>query len=126
LDVFDRAAAGGATLLRVERIPAAHENTAAAFVLTFDVGFVLVQTDAATGILEAVHLEDRTEFENELLDASEEEPWWRLLGCPLAKSQPASDASFVRLQFTIADARPRTLRLASSAGGVHPTIEAGD
>lgn len=126
MDVLDRAATAGATLLKAERIPAPGGNTAAAFLLTFDVGRVLVHVDAATGNLEATHIEDRTVLEENLLDAGEEEPWWRLLGCPLSRSQPSPTADQVRLQFTISGVRPRTLRLASSAGGIIPTIEAGD
>ena len=126
MEVFDRAAAAGATLLRVERIPAPGGDAAAGFVLTFDVGHVFVHARTPAGNLEAVNLADRAELEENLVDASEEEPWWRILGSSLARSRPAPDANQVRLQFTIADARPRTLRLASAGGGVRATIEAGD
>jgi len=126
VDVFDRAATGGAKLLKAERIPAPRGNTAAGFLLTFDVGRILVHVDSASGALTATHVEDPADLEENLLDAAEEEPWWRLLGSALSRSWLSPDASQVRLQFTIADARPRTLRLASSGGGVLATIEAGN
>lgn len=125
MEVFDRAAAAGAILLKSERSSATRDKTAG-FVLTFDVGHVLVHSGAPDGNLEAFHLVDRSDLEQSLVDASEEEPWWRILGCPLAHSQPAADANQVRLQFIGADARPRILRIAASPGGILATIEAGD
>ena len=59
-----------------------------------------------TRMTDVDRLIDRSDVEANLIDASQEEPWWRILGCPLAQSQPASDANQVRLQFTIVDARP--------------------
>jgi hypothetical protein len=76
--------------------------------------------------LEAAHIAERDDVGGDLTDASEDEPWWRLLGSPLARSQPVSDGRNVRLQFVIADARPRTLRLSAAPEGVRALIESGD
>jgi len=125
VEVFDRAAAAGARLLRVEERTPADRAAGAQYLLTFDVGRVLVRGVGGRA-LEAVHMEERDDLESELSDASEQEPWWRLLGAQLARKQPAPDARQVRLQFLIADARPRMLRLTAEPGGVRALIESGD
>jgi len=76
--------------------------------------------------LEAVHIAERDDVSGDLADASEDEPWWRLLGSSLAHSQSAPDGCSVRLQFVIADARPRTLRLSVAPAAVRGLIESGE
>jgi hypothetical protein len=125
VEVFEHAAAAGGQLLQVERLaPAAGSGEdAAALVLTFDVGRILLSLDPGTARLVATHLATSGDVPGGALSANEEEPWWRLLGAALARATASEDASRLRLEFRIAGAAPRTLALVSDGIRLRASIE---
>lgn len=127
MELFERAAAAGGRLLQVHRLPATggSDEDAAALVLTFDVGRILVSVDSATAHLVATHLAGAGDIPDGALNASEEEPWWRLLGTPLAGAAESEAGTCLRLDFQLSDAPPRTLALASDGVRLRATLETG-
>lgn len=125
LAVLQRAAEARAQLLKVERLASAgggEERTAPAFLLTFDAGRVLLRADPTGGALRAVQLEAREGKPPGLVDAAEEEPWWRILGNPLARvwEEPSGG---VRMQFRADDDSPRIVGLERQGGLVRVALE---
>jgi hypothetical protein len=126
VELFRRAAAAGAQILKVARPGTPGDGRAeraGAFLLTFDVGHILVSTDPASGCLVPVHLREPDEIPGGLVDASEEEPWWRILGCPLAHAEVAANSTTIRLGFVISKERTRTLALEIEGGLVRAAID---
>ena len=83
-----------------------------AFLLTFDVGRLLVSADASGNQLNLMHFENRDDLPGGLVLADEDEPWWRLLGNPLAQVEVGEDPrNSVRLQFRKDDENPRSITL---------------
>jgi hypothetical protein len=126
VEVLQRAAGAGGQLLRVDRLPppGGADDTAAAFLLTFDVGRILVAADPAVGDLVASHVAAADAIPGDLAEASEEEPWWRLLGCPLDRVAAAPKAGGVRLHFMLAGGSARILALTPDGARVRAAIEA--
>jgi hypothetical protein len=126
VEVLQRAAGAGGQLLRVDRLPppGVADDAAAAFLLTFDVGRILVAADPAGGGLASTHIAGAGAIPGGLADASEVEPWWRLLGCPLARVSAATDSIGIRLHFTLPSGRSRTLALTLSGSRVRAALEA--
>jgi len=126
VELLRRAAAAGGQILKVELrgVPGgAGGERATAFLLTFDVGRILVSADPASGRLVPVHLREPDEAPRDLVNASEEEPWWRLLGCPLARAEAAANSTGIRLEFVISKERTRTLALEIDGGLVRAAID---
>lgn len=131
--LFERAAGGGGQLLRVERLPdgagrkgagregaegageAEREGVGRAWLFTFDVGRILVTAEG--GALRGDHLVSAEDVPSGLVDASEDEPWWRLLGNPLTRVGPESPDG-LDLQFRHDDANPRRVHLGIESGHV--------
>ena len=57
-----------------------------------------------------------------LVDASEEEPWWRLLGCSLAQATSQTEASSLRLDFRISGGGLRSLDLVMTGGVIRAKL----
>jgi len=140
LDPVVRAAEARAKLLRAERLPGSDDGSpqrGRAFVLTFDVGRILVAA-ASNGVgLDTRPVDSRDGLPVGLEPVDEEEPWWRLLGAPLTEAWPgAAGASAVstagaapdelRLQFRESDENPRVVSLRLSGGAVLATLEVTD
>jgi len=127
VEVFERAAAEGGRLLKVDQLPlaAGSGNDAVALVLTFDVGRILVSFDSASSCLVATHVAELEDVPSGTVDASEAEPWWRLLGAPIVGVTEAEAGACLRLEFQVSGARPRTLALASDGIRLRAAIETG-
>jgi hypothetical protein len=107
--LLERAVQGGGQLLKVEKLgDGATEGPARALVFTFDVGRILVT--AEDGQLRGDTLQSAEDLPSGLLDAAEEEPWWRILGNPVTKVGPDAESGF-DVQFRHDDANPRRVRL---------------
>jgi len=121
MEVFSNAASAGVQLLKAERIAQAGGDETlltSAYLLTFDAGHVLLAADPARGRLVANSIPDRESVPGGLVDASEDEPWWRLLGCSLARAIPTSEANSLRLEFRISGGGLRSLDLVMSGGAI--------
>lgn len=127
IELFERARDAGGRLLSVERIPGvdADEQVSAGVVLVFDVGRILVATDGGTGRLHALLLEDPDDVPSAAVSAIEDEPWWRLLGCPLASAFAEDDGRVLRLGLRIGDEAGRFVTLAAEGEAVRSALAAG-
>ncbi len=124
IELFERAVQGGGQLLRAE-VGYAGDGALAAVLLTFDLGRIAVLPEPATGSLSIEYVDVPERVPDGLSDASEEEPWWRLLGQPIARVWPAgpADEGSVSLQFRADDQNPRIVTLAPRASGVSVRLE---
>ena len=125
MEVFKNAVAAAAQLLKVERLAQAGDDgipLASAYLLTFDAGRVLLAADPARGRLEANPIPDQESVPGGLVDASEDEPWWRLLGCPLTHATPATEQTTLRLDFRISGGELRRLDIAMSGGSIRAKL----
>jgi hypothetical protein len=125
LEVLHRAAEARAQLLRVERLAPAgggEERAAPALLLTFDAGMVLLRADPAADALAAEQLEVGAPRPAGLVDAIEEEPWWRIIGNPLTRvwEEPAGA---LRMQFRADDDNPRIVGFERQGGLVRVALE---
>lgn len=119
MEVFDNAAAADAQLLKADRIAQPGELEApltSAYLLTFDAGRVLLAIDPARSRFVANQIMDGESLPGGMIDASEDEPWWRLLGCSLANATSTSDQTTLRLDFRISGGALRSLELVITRG----------
>jgi hypothetical protein len=125
MEVFENAAGAGAQLLKIERLAQAGDAAnplTSALLLTFDVGRILLTADPARGRLLANAIPDSDAIPGGLVDASEEEPWWRLLGCSLAAATSAPEAISLQLEFRISGGQRRMLDLSADGGAIRAGI----
>jgi hypothetical protein len=130
MERLQRAADAGGRFLKAERLDpggAGEAQRAAAFLMTFDVGRLLVSVDASRGDLASCYLEPGDEAPPGLVDAVEDEPWWRILGAPLVRvwlgdATPAGGGGF-RLQFREDDDNPRIIALDADGPLVRASLE---
>ncbi len=121
IELFERAVRGGGQLLSAEVCPlGGRTDRVSALVLTFDLGRIAVSAEPTTGNLVVYYVESSDQAPPELEDAREAEPWWRLLGSPLARTWAAGSGheGAVCLQFRAVDQSPRVVTLESRGGGV--------
>ena len=137
IELFERAAGARARILRVEQLfpegAGPNPACAAGYLLTFDVGRILVAPDAASGGLRLTHVEQRDDVSGALLPLEEEEPWWRVLGNPITRAWPASahagavasggEPSDVRIQFREDEENPKVISFRFEGGAVRVTKE---
>jgi hypothetical protein len=117
-ELLERVAGAGGRLLGVEREPVAGMHgvvVSARLRLVFDAGVVELAPDAAAG-LAARALAPR-EASPLPVDAAEEDPWWTVLGEPLARVSLRADASLL-VQFRADERSPKLFVLAREHGGV--------
>jgi hypothetical protein len=108
----------------VDQLAGKGAGLAAGFLLTFDVGRLLVQVDPDAGRVRSVMIESLDEIPPGLETVSEEEPWWRLVGSPLARVGAGEvGAQGLRLQFRADHENPRVIVLQPSASEVQVTLE---
>jgi len=102
-EVLERVREAKAKLLSVERLPAMgatdDDTKAASFLLVFDAGRILLSPRPAVAALHAMPLDVEEESPGGLVSAVEEEPWWRLLGCPLSSLSLDAGGAAIRLGF---------------------------
>jgi len=125
MEVFKNAANASAQLLKAERLAQASGDETpltSAYLLTFDVGRVLLAADPARGRLTAHSIPDQEAVPGGLVDASEDEPWWRLLGCSLAHATPSTEPTSLRLDFRISGGGLRSLDLVMTGGAIRAKL----
>jgi hypothetical protein len=137
IELFERAAEARARILRVEQLVpeggGSNPACGAGYLLTFDVGRILVAPDAATGGLRLAHVEQRGDLPGGLLPLEEEEPWWRVVGNSITRVWPATteagaaagagEVDAVRIQFREDEEDPKVITLSFEGGAVRVTTE---
>ncbi len=128
IELFERAVSGGGQLLRAEIAPlGSNTDVVAALLLTLDLGRIAVTAEPAEQALKVEYLETADAAPGGLQDASEEEPWWRVLGSPIARAwSTASERggpSGVCVQFRGDDQNPRVVSLVPRAGAIAIRLE---
>jgi hypothetical protein len=128
LELFQRAADARGQILGVQRLEGGgSESRSPGFLLTFDVGRILVRADPARGALVAEHLQSREEEPGALKPAAEEEPWWRILGNPITRVWELDEGSDrvrgYRLQFRADADDPLVVVLEPEGGLVRAAVE---
>ena len=140
IELFERAAEARGRILRVEQLVpeggGSNPACGAGYLLTFDVGRILVAPDAASGGLRLAHVEQHGDLPGALLPLEEEEPWWRVVGNPITRAWPATTGagaaasagrvSAVRIQFREDEEDPRVISLSFEGGAVRATMECRD
>ncbi|MEZ4215102.1 MAG: hypothetical protein R3E88_01360 [Myxococcota bacterium] len=126
-ELLERARDARAVLLTVLRVPpssgADAEERGAAFVLVFDAGRVLVApSDPGARDLCAFPLESDDDVPADARSAAEEEPWWRVLGAPLAGAWSEEGGAVLRLQLRDDADAPRFASLRREGAGVRAAI----
>jgi hypothetical protein len=125
MEVFEHAAGAGAQLLKAERLAQAGVDESAptaAYLLTFDAGRILIAADPARGRLVANAIPDQDSQPGGLVDASEDEPWWRLLGCSLAQATLDAEHASLRLDFRVSGGGQRGLDLVLGGGSIRAEL----
>ena len=93
IELFERAAENSARILRVEQLAPADGGRDPAhgpgYLLTFDVGRILVAANPSTGMLVISEIPVDDELGARLVALDQEEPWWRLAGNPITRVWPA-------------------------------------
>ncbi|MCP5043945.1 MAG: hypothetical protein GY944_23195 [bacterium] len=124
MERLTRVVEAGGRLLKAERVAGGGQALAAGFLLTFDVGRLLLEVDPAAGKIHSVYLEGANEVPGDLEVASEDEPWWRLMGSPLTRVWAGEiGAQGLRLQFRADDDTPRIVALIPSGSEVQLSLE---
>ncbi len=135
VELFRRAADAGGRILRAERLPDASGATdpgvGSAYLLSFDVGRILVSADVPKASLVIEQIESRDQLGDDFEVLDEAEPWWRVIGCPITRVWPegsagedtAPDVDQVRLQFRADTENPKIIALRFATGRVHVAIE---
>jgi len=140
IELLERAADAGAKILKVEQLTgsgdAANPQRGAGYLLTFDVGRILVAADPANDRLAVKEIPVQAELQGERIALGEEEPWWRVTGCSITRIWPgpsgegATSASeepdHLRLQFREDTDNPRVISLRFDAGEVAVALEPTD
>jgi hypothetical protein len=118
MERFQRAAEAKGRILKAERLDpggAGEAQRAVAFLVTFDVGRLLVSVDPDSGEITSHFVEPGSEAPAGLVDAVEDEPWWRVLGSPLVRvwfgDATQGGRRSVRLQFREDDENPKIVAL---------------
>jgi hypothetical protein len=112
-------------LLRVDRAPLGGPSGArasSALRLTFDVGIITLRPGGNGGDLRVQIGSLREAGSPELLCASEEDPWWRVMGCSLGRVE-ARPGGGVLLQFRGDQENPRRFAVFPHRGGIEVSEE---
>jgi len=133
MELFQRALEADGRILKAEQLVEsggiANPGQGIGYLLTFDVGCILVLPDRERACLVVRQIESAEEVaEVQLASLMEEEPWWRILGHRLAQVWPGEqgegalsgegDPDEIRLQFRADDKNPRVVSLCYDAGRV--------
>lgn len=130
IELLQRAAAARARILRVEAVAAAGDGrdaaTARAYLLTFDVGRVLIAADAAHSRLALRFIEATAGLPMARTPLDEEEPWWRVAGNPITRVWPEDEDALrgLRLQFREDGENPKRIRMRIDGDRVRVSLEA--
>ena len=137
IELLERAAEVNGCFLKAERLVEAEgdddPSRSPGYLLTFDVGRILVVADRVKGCLQLRQVQSLDEVSSIRLAAlDEEEPWWRLAGNPMTGAWPRPEGSGasasggevadIRMQFRQDDQQPRFVSLRYEAGAVHVSL----
>jgi len=128
IELLERAIQGGGQLLRAETASGGGPSpvlSPGVLLLTFDLGRIVVSAEPSTRTLAIEYVETGESAPSGLHDASEDEPWWRLLGNPIARVWLAGSdhPGAVCIQFRADDQSPRILTLAPVGSEVEVRLE---
>lgn len=137
IELFERAAENGGRILRVEQLSPPGGSTDASrgpgYLLTLDVGRILVAANPKTGGLVISQIPAGEELGVRLLALDEEEPWWRVVGNPIARVWPVgsdettresgAEVRGVRLQFRADHENPKLVSLGFDDDQVRVVLE---
>ena len=138
IELFERTADAGGRLLRAEQLVSADaslsSNRGPGFLLTFDVGRILVAADTAQAQLLLRQVESAEALSVvKLRSLDEEEPWWRLAGNPLTRAwpggvgsgaaSPSAEVDEIRLQFRADQENPKVISFRYDAGAVQIALD---
>lgn len=122
MERLERVVEAGGVLLKAERFDGPNPLQTSGLLLTFDVGRLLVEVDPQGAGVRTTLIESKDAVPPGLLDAAEEEPWWRLIGAPLSRLTAIETGA--RLQFRADSDNPRIVALERSNGEVRVTLDA--
>jgi hypothetical protein len=125
IELFERAVGGGGQLLKAEIRPLrGRSDRVGLLLLTFDLGRIAVGVEPATSSLTVSYVASPDETPPGLEDAVEEDPWWRIVGSPLARVwKPDAAGGAICLQFRGDDQSPRIVTLEPHGGSVEIRLE---
>ena len=124
MERLSRVAEAGGRLLKADRLGSQGAALSAGILLTFDVGRLLLAVDADLGMVRSVIVAGVGEIPAGISDASEDEPWWRVVGSPLVRVLAGeAGAQGLRLQFRADDENPRFITLQPSGSEVQVILE---
>ncbi len=136
IELLERAAEAGGRILRAELLAASEAEAVDpqrgdAFLLTFDVGRIVVEPDQDARHLELRHIENPAEASGARVPLDEEEPWWRVIGNPIARAWPGASEAVtasapiddLRIQFREDGDDPRIVRIRIDRGKVAVALE---
>ena len=132
IELFERAAEARGCFLKAELLLEAGSEgdpqRGPGYLLTFDIGRILIAADRKNARLLVRQIESRDEVDSvPLAPLDEEEPWWRLAGNPITRAWPCPDGSGasasdeisdLRMQFRADDESPHIVSLRYEAGAV--------
>jgi hypothetical protein len=137
IELFERVAESRGRLLRVQQLisPGRSDDpsNAAGYLLTFDVGRILVLPAPSSEGVVLTEVKDESEIEAALALLDEEDPWWRVLGNSITRAWPGvrsegaasggAETGDVRLQFREDSENPKVISLSYAAGSVRVATE---
>ncbi|MCS5636329.1 MAG: hypothetical protein NZ990_07415 [Myxococcota bacterium] len=137
IELLERAAEVSGCFLRAERLVDAESDDdpsrGPGYLLTFDVGRILVVADRVNSCLQLRQVKSLDEVASIRLDPlDEEEPWWRLAGDAITRAWPchegsgasisAGEVGDIRMQFRREDEKPRFVSLRYEEGVVRVAL----
>jgi hypothetical protein len=127
MERFQWAVDAKARLLKVETLGRGSGTFALGFLLTFDVGRLLVRLEEATGQVHSVHLETQEGLLEEVVDTCEQDPWWAVLGNPIVRvwrpEGGVAGTTGLRIQFREDDHNPKIIALIPEGTGVRVFVD---
>lgn len=138
IELFERVAEAQGRILKVEQLVAADADPdpsrGPGYLLTFDVGRILVVADPANSRLIVRAIESASAVAAiKSTPVEEEEPWWRVVGNPVTRAwpggrgegaiTPSSDVREVRIQFREDAENPRVVSLRYESRAVRVGME---
>lgn len=121
MERLERVVEAGGVLLKAERFAGSNPLLVAGVLLTFDVGRLLVEADPNASTIHTTLIESKDAVPKGMIDAVEEEPWWRVLGAPLARVSACERGA--RLQFRADGDNPRVIALEASGDQVSVSLD---
>ncbi len=123
LELLENVVSSRGVLLRVGTQTPPGGRSASALLLTFDAGRLLLSVDPGSEELACMALEKPEDVPGGIVDVSEEDPWWRVLGAPLSDATvDPPDGTTLRLQFRPDDHNPRFITLSAHGASLRAAL----